>query len=378
MRLVSLRFGLHCLAFIFLIAGGSASGHSPYLGPYPAAIAGNHVLAPDGTGSVVIYDLMGRVAGRFQLDKQPSQIVVSPDSSHVAIAGQNGPVSFFDLQTQKCIWSQYPASSGIISISDLSFAHDGKSLIVASFGPRAVLFDAATGKRLHTLSAVNDDSLVSAALSPDGSRAAMVGLLGRVQVVDVNSGRCIGQFSGASTIRYSSDGRFLATLSNHDGSRPYLRIVPVDPLGKERDLGTREPIARIEPAADGKFRVITERAQGLTKGFVCDPESGQMTPSWEISSHYIQRLADFDPLRKIAVSTDNDYVTHIVDFRENSVIGIPPLDPQVIAKARSAGGGRYKMSSLELFGSIAVVITIFTMMVATLMRSNAKKDCTIG
>lgn len=325
-----------------------------------------------------MYDLVGRVAGRFQLDKQPSQIVLSPDGSHVAIAGQNGPVSLFDLQTQKCIWSQYPATSGIMSVSDLAFARDGKSLIVASFGPRAVVFDAATGKRLHTLTASHDDSLVSAALSPDGSRAAMVGLLGRVEVLDVISGRCTGQFSGASTIRYSSDGRFLATLSDHVGSQRHLRIIHADPLGKGKNLGARESIGRIQPAADGKFLVTTWTAQGLTKGFVCDPKSGQMTPSWEISSLYIQRLADFDPLRKIAVSTGNDYVTHIADFRENSVIEIPPLDPQAIANARGAGSGRHKMSTLELLGSIAVAITIFTMMVATLMRSNAKKDCTIG
>lgn len=281
----------------------------------------------------MMYDLMGRVTGRFQLDKQPSQIVVSPDGSYAAIAGQNGPVSLFDLRTQKCVWSQYPATSGIMSVSDLAFASDGKSLIVASFGPRAVVFDAATGKRLHILTAIEDDSLVSAALSPDGRRAAMVGLLGRVQVVDVNSGRCIGQFPGTSTIRYSSDGRFLATLTDRDGSQRHLRIIPADPLGNGTDLGARESIGRIEPAADGKFLVTTERTQGLTKGFVCDSKSGQMTPSWEISSLYIQRLANFDPLRKIAVSTDNDYVTHIADFRENSVIEIPPLDPRATRKA---------------------------------------------
>ena len=364
---------LRCLAFAVFIAGGTASGYSPYLGPYPAAIAGNHVLAPNGTGSVVMYDLAGRVAGRFRFDKQPSKIVVSPDGSHVAIAGQNGPVSLFDLQSQECIWSQYPASSGIISVSDLAFAHDGKSLIVACFGPRAIVFDPATGKRLHTLTAVNDDSLVYAALSPDGSRAAMVGLLGRVEVRDVISGRCIGQFLGASTIRYSSDGSFLATLSDHDGSELHLRIIPADLLGEGKDLGAREPIGRIEPAPDGRFLVTTEPTQGRTKGFVCDPKSGQMTLSWEVSDSYIQRLADFDPLRKIAVSTDNDYVTHIVDFRENSIIEIPPLDPQAIANARAAGSGRYKISSLEVFESISVVLTIFTIFVATLMRSNARK-----
>lgn|GEM_PF-7076466 len=321
----------------------------------------------------MMYDLMGRVTGRFQLDKQPSQLVVSPDGSHVATAGQNGPVSLFDLQTQRCIWSQYPATSGIMSVSDLAFARDGKSLIVASFGPRAVVFDAATGKRLHTLSAVNDDSLVSASLSPDGSRAAMVGLLGRVEVLDVNSGRRIGQFPGTSKIRYSSDGRFLATLTDRDGSQRHLRIIPADPLGNGKDLGARGSIGRIESAADGTFLLTTEWTQGLTKGFVCDPKSRQMTASWEISSLYIQRLADFDPQRKIAVSTDNDYATHIVDFRENSVIEIPPLDARATRKARAAGSGRIIISSLEVFEGITVVIAIFTIFVATLTRSNARK-----
>jgi len=302
--------------------GDVSPGRSQYLGPYPSIVTETGFIANEGVeGPVGIYDLVGVRIGAVQ-DGQASQIVSSPDGSQIAIASGKGRVALFDLKTMKELWSRSFAEKDSTSISDLAFAQSGQFIIVALFAGQAVILDASTGRLVQSVTLGKDRNVVSACLSPDGSYAALVDLLDRVNIVEVASHRRVGVFHGHWPVRYSGDGRFVACPSGDSGM--HLRVVAADQLDTFKDLGSFQGIGRIKVSTGGNFLLTTVEGGGMIAGFVCDPAKGEMHLSWEASSSLIGRIADFDPERRVLVSTDNSFTTRIVEFRDNRIIEIGP------------------------------------------------------
>jgi WD40 repeat protein len=129
-------------------------------------------------------------------------------------------------------------------ISALRWGGENKGFVrVAQFGPNgkviftagkvgsssgwrsrdAALWDAATGKRLRGFKGEAPDSVLAAALSPDGAKVAVAGREGTVRVWDAARGKELGKLRGhekaVRSVAFSPDGTRLLTASEDGTAR---------------------------------------------------------------------------------------------------------------------------------------------------------------
>lgn len=112
------------------------------------------------------------------------------------------------------------ASSGPVTRNALTFSPEGKHLAAGNSHGEVVIWEAATGRRLHSLSA-HREWVSSVSFSPDGKTLATAGKDQRILLWDVESGARVSppmvRHSGwITSLAFSPDGKVLAS-ADRDG-----------------------------------------------------------------------------------------------------------------------------------------------------------------
>jgi WD40 repeat protein len=194
--------------------------------------------APVRYRSIVVWDMAsGRPVHRFDDQKAPvpslyGGLALSPDGEAAAFddelgvtngagtaSGPRRSIRLFDLDTGRDRWISWGHDALVTAVV---FSRDGRLLATADQEDRIVVWDAATGRRLHPR-ALQGPSF-QLAFSPDATRLAAIDRQ-EVKVWDVRTGREAIVLRGAAfrsadpginpQIAWSADGRRLAA-SNHD------------------------------------------------------------------------------------------------------------------------------------------------------------------
>ncbi len=166
----------------------------------------------------VVRELEGHTA-------QVNQMAFSPDGSLLLSgADANGELFLWDVETGR-IRQRLAGNGG--RVLSVDFSGDGQRVIAAMVEPPdagdaslriAFVYEVASGDQIATLRAENTGWLRAAALSPDGTRAAIASydpneFGGTIRLWDVDSGQIIRRLLGhtdvITTVDYAPDGRTL-------------------------------------------------------------------------------------------------------------------------------------------------------------------------
>ena len=176
-----------------------------------------------------------------------SSIAFSSDGTHLASgsgtptggSGSNdvGKVIIWDLASGKPLFILQASDTEILSVA---YSPDGNYLISADRAGDAVIWNAATGEKISTLSGNGENR--STAYSPDGKHVAFSVLGGTINVWDVAAEKLLltlkGHTGSVNCVTFSPDGKLLASASGDGTARVWnvstgenLLTLPVDSDG---------------------------------------------------------------------------------------------------------------------------------------------------
>ncbi len=254
----------------------------------------------------------GRLLREFGGEDIIPAIDVDPNEQFIAAGCSQGRTLVWDLNSGRKIWERKP--QGETGAWDVSFAADGKSLVVADRSGRAFIYETSSGRIIRTIK-LDDNHVRSAALSPDGSKGVLVDWERKLRFFDVRTGETRSTGIGAhSRIRYSMDGKYVFFTWRADllRDRPELFILPANGPLETRSAGpfgiTGIALGRLRPTVDGGLLVTGYRMDPLgweTVGWRYSPNTNKRETVWAVRatpSSGLSENTDFDPKRMIGVT----------------------------------------------------------------------------
>lgn len=140
-------------------------------------------------------------------------IGISPDGKTLASGGEDGVISWWDLQTEKLSNTLKTHSSAIYA---LALSADGQILASGSADESIKIWNLGNRKQLHTLSG-KSKGIRTLAISPDGQTLASGDAVGTIEIWNLLTGERLNSFSGheilVTSIAISPDGATLISGS---------------------------------------------------------------------------------------------------------------------------------------------------------------------
>jgi WD40 repeat protein len=155
-------------------------------------------------------------------------VAFSPSSKLVA-ASAGRTVNIWDVRTGQLTGSLIGQSDSItLSITSLSFSHNGRVLAGGSFGGAVILWDISTRKQLRDMKG-HSKTVQSVAFSLNDNIIASGSRDGTIKLWNVSTGRAIRTLKGKnewiSSVTFSPDGKLLASDSNENSGIDVWNVV---------------------------------------------------------------------------------------------------------------------------------------------------------
>ena len=190
----------------------------------------------------------------------------SPDSTRIITASKDKNALVWDAASGKVLATLTGHQGAVYSAQ---FSRDGSRIVTASEDKTVRVWDAASGKGLITLTE-NDYWVRSAEFSPDGSRVAIVSGDDKARVWDVVSGKMLTMLTGHGLfgVRFSPDGTHVLTVQGMSA------LVSDATTGKVTATLTGHVLAILEAqySSDGTY-IVTASMDKTAR--VWDAASGQ-------------------------------------------------------------------------------------------------------
>ena len=272
----------------------------------------NIAYSPDGKlvagssdQSIIVWDAQtGKQRAILSGHTYYSSIAFSHDGTHLASGSGThsgssggsdiGKVIIWDLSNGNPLFILQASETEVLSVV---YSPDGNYLISADRAGDAVMWNAATGEKVSTLSGNGENR--STAYSPDGKHVALSNLGGAINIWDVSTGKLLltlkGHTGSVNSVTFSPDGNLVASASGDGTARVWdattgenLLTLPVDsggagsvsfnPDGKRLAVGGRSgvyvfvlPIEDLVKLAESRLTrtLTTEECQQYLHVDVC-------------------------------------------------------------------------------------------------------------
>jgi hypothetical protein len=249
---------------------------------------------------------------------------LTADESTLVVACADGAVSGWDAATGARLWERSGADGMSGYATDAVFARDGNTCVVGDMRGTAAVFEARTGRRVGGVAfPPNQTDVMSACLSPDGTRGILIELGGRLHAFDPAGRLEDTGVEGAWPVRLSSDGRHAAFRSSNSGAGEQLAVMEADRPWKAERVGRFRHIGHIRPDDAGGFLVTAGESSdfaGEVAGSHYRPGGGGVKELWRLPVGRANRRTDFRPDSMRGVCTAFNLVTTLTDLKTGAAV----------------------------------------------------------
>ena len=204
-----------------------------------------------------------------------------------------------------------------------AFSPDGTQIATASNDGTAKIWDATTGKELHTLKGSTSGPVFYPAFSPDGNLLATAGDDTIARIWDANSGEQLMSLTGHSgavyTVAFGPNGRLLVT-SSHDGSAKVWDISSSKALLTLREEGDGVVTwwAIFSPDGSKIATAVTDNFRGGWAS-IWDAKTGEKLITLPAKGPTM-RTVGFSPDGNLIVTAEDDRTARIWDASSGQVL----------------------------------------------------------
>jgi WD40 repeat protein len=239
---------------------------------------GRRVVTTDLSGTTRVWDAdSGKEIRTFP--GEVARPALSPDGRRVAFSGAIARVEVRDVDTGAEVLAPFPVHAGPVMC--LAVSPDGKRLATSSWDRTAAVWDAGTGRRLHTL-AGHGHNVMTVEYSADGTRLVTSSWDRTAKLWDAATGDEIRTFAGhednVSGAALSPDGRWLASASSDNAVRVWdARTADVVTVLR----GHTGRVLSVAFSPDGKYLASSSGYRGKGEVKVWDAKLWGKTPDRE-------------------------------------------------------------------------------------------------
>jgi WD40 repeat protein/tetratricopeptide (TPR) repeat protein len=281
-------------------------------------------------------------------DKKVNAVQLSPDGKRVVTTGADGAAVIWDAATGKRVGEPL---AHMAAVSHASFSADGKNVLTATTDMTVHVWDLGMGKEAFPEIQLMGP-VVALSFSPDGRRfltvaykSAMEPTEVELRVWDAATGEATGEQPLGSEISprlatFSPDGKKILTICR-DRSARIWDITTEKQVGSA--FGHTAEVVHASFSADGK-RVLTASADGTARVWQASNAEPVTRPLKHGSA---VRSARFSPEGRFVITVGEDHGVRVWDTETSEPVGRTLRHDETVSGAVFSPDGRYVLTTCD-------------------------------